>query len=98
MVVTVKGCTALRPRVGGNATLTPYVSYQFPGFPVHDTPFGRGCEPSFDDAAEFPLARTTALEGHLATGPWFMRPLSARPVTRSLKNQLWTQAHMQHLF
>jgi hypothetical protein len=43
VVVTVKSCTGLRPRVGGNSTVVPYVSYQFPGFPVHDTTFARGC-------------------------------------------------------
>jgi hypothetical protein len=42
------------------------VSYQFPGFPVHDTPFARGVNPAFDDAKMFPLARTQALEERLA--------------------------------
>lgn len=53
-------------QVGGDNTVVPYVSYQFPGFPVHDTHFARGIDPAFDDCCEFPLARTTALEQRLS--------------------------------
>ena len=42
---------------------------------MHDPPVGRGCQPTFEDAAEFPLARTTALEGHLATGTCNPNPI-----------------------
>lgn len=58
-------CRDLIPRAGSPSTMVPYCSYQFPGLASHDTTYGRGADPDFHDAHEFPLARTAALERRL---------------------------------
>jgi Ca2+-binding EF-hand superfamily protein len=58
-------CRELVPRAGSASTLVPYCTYQFPGLASHDTTYGRGANPEFHDAHEFPLARTAALERRL---------------------------------
>eukprot|EP00959_Pyramimonas_sp_CCMP1952_P253058 5286425-Pyramimonas_sp.AAC.1 len=80
-------CAALKPRHGARHC-TPYVSYQFPGFPVHDTHFARGVDPVFDDARTFPLARTVALEERLASTRLEVRERDA--IVRMLRATWWS--------
>eukprot|EP00899_Mesostigma_viride_P011439 jgi/Mesvir1/20296/Mv19899-RA.2 len=63
--VVIIRAVGLRPRAAGSEPPAPYVSYRFPGARHHDTPFGYGADPVFDDDATFPLARTPALERKL---------------------------------
>ena len=49
----------LVPRAGTPATMVPYVTYQFPGLPSHDSTYGRGADPDFNDSHEFPAGAYT---------------------------------------
>ncbi|GBG61375.1 hypothetical protein CBR_g20406 [Chara braunii] len=60
-----KGLTARNEASRSRRGLAPYVSYQLPGFPRHDTPFSSGSNPMFDDVCVFPLVNSRAVEKFL---------------------------------
>ena len=47
--------------------MVPYCSYQFPGLPSHDTTYGRGPNPDFEDSHDMPLERTKEVDARLET-------------------------------
>lgn len=66
--ITIKGCDGLvRKNPKSGAEMVPYVSYQVPSHPEHDTILGHGSDVALNDVAEFPMARTTPLMERLRT-------------------------------
>ena len=65
--VDISCCRDLVPRVGEPSDMVPYCSYQFPGLPSHDTTYGRGPNPDFEDSHDMPLERTKEVEARLET-------------------------------
>lgn len=65
MKIELSCCRELVPRTGEPGAMVPYCSYTFPGLAGHDTIYGRGSNPDFNDVHEFPLVRTTDLETRL---------------------------------
>ena len=63
--VELSCCRDLVPRVGPASSMVPYCSYQFPGLPSHDTVYGRGANPDFDDVHDMPLKRTKDVEAKM---------------------------------
>jgi Ca2+-binding EF-hand superfamily protein/DNA repair exonuclease SbcCD ATPase subunit len=63
--VDISCCRDLVPRVGETSDMVPYCSYQFPGLPSHDTTYGRGPNPDFEDSHDMPLERTKEVEARL---------------------------------
>ena len=63
--VEVSCCRDLVPRVGNSSTMVPYCSYQLLGLASHDTGYGRGSNPDFNDVHNLPLQRTKEVEAKL---------------------------------
>tara|TARA_B110000977_G_scaffold136810_1_gene173758 strand:- start:23770 stop:29397 length:5628 start_codon:yes stop_codon:yes gene_type:complete len=58
-------CRDLVPRVGSPDAMVPYLSFQFPGLASHDTVYGRGANPDFNDVHDLPLKRTPEVEAKM---------------------------------